>query len=762
MKTKLRRMVKSVLPAFIGIVILSSLAYSFYLLSQSASYFDNESAIIALRYSMQATESVRNEIETSLSEVERIASQAGAVSDFEKMDEFGNEKVEQYGFICLQFLQDGVPEYRYGESVGSASEPQVQQIIASGRLSCSKIYIDPSLGIPCVAVYSPVQGSALTDGVLAYFAVSKLFNGTDNLHQYTRYYFFCSQDGGIVETQVSDGMKTDVSHNAFDYLYNISQSKAAVDTVRQNAVQANGGVSSIIIDGDKYVAVCTNVDGMRDECFILQLFSADEILRSEYLLYDRVLGVSVFLAIFAVAALVISSIQIHSDKKKLLRVIDRDPKLGCNTYQKFMLEAKTILEENRFARYAVVYFDIYKFHYIKEHLGDQEAGAILEFVSNICRQMTDDNESFGHAVDDSFVMILHYTDLTELGERIKLMGTIVSNYTASGNTGVDIKISVGIFPVRDNSRRDIDNMLDCAKIAMRANRSHPNSPYTVYDSAIASAYLMEAEYESKMKAALRNREFKLFFQPKYSIRNDRMDSAEVLVRWYDLQRQSYVAPDSFIRLFEANGFIAELDHYVFEETCSFMNNSIAEGDRMVPLSVNVSRATAIRPDFLKFYIEKKKEYGVADGFITLEFTESFAADCYELFETLITTLRSNGFRCSIDDFGMGSSSLIAVKELSVDELKLDRALIKHGKDPAKDDALLKMLISVSKDLGMTVTQEGVETVEDLNRMKALGCDIIQGYYYAKPMHVIDFVDFLKEDTSLNNIKRLRPSGQNRN
>ncbi|MDD6094971.1 MAG: EAL domain-containing protein [Clostridia bacterium] len=748
MKTKMRRVFDIVLPAFVILVFATALFFCFYLLSESASYFDNEAKDIAQRYALQATESVQNEIGSSFSEVKSIASEVASVSGFEEMDAFGESKVRQYSFTSLQFLKDGVPEYRYGDSVGSASSVQVQNLVSQGKFGASEIYNDPALGVPCVAVYCPVASGVETDGVIVYYPLSALFDGTDNLHELTEYYFFSSVDGGIIESKISDGMKTDVSHNVFTYLYNLTENRSETEPIENQVENKMSGAFFVHIDGEKYVAVCTPVRSFSGNCFVLQLYAADKILHGEYRLYDKVLGVSVFLAVFSVIVLCVSSITARADRKKLMSETDVDPILGCNTYNKFLVDAGEILEQNRFSKYAVIYLDIYKFHYYKENLGNSAAENIVKFLSTFFRQMTDRNESYGHIVEDSFALLLHYTDMAELGERIKLMGALVSNYNAENNLGMDIKLSVGVFPVKGERRKDVRNMLDCAKIALQANRKQPGNPYTVYDSAISTAYLHEAELEAKMKNALKNRDFKLFFQPKYSIKNDRIDSAEVLVRWYDTKLKSYIAPDSFIRLFEANGFVSELDHYVFEETCRFLNDFTTRGEKIVPLSVNVSRATAIKPDFLKFYIEKKKEYGVADGFITLEFTESFAADSYDLFATLLTSLENNGFKCAIDDFGMGNSSLIAVKELPVNELKFDRALLKQNTDAKKDNALLKLLIDVSKELGMTVTQEGVETREDMERMRALGCDIIQGYYYSKPMHIIDFIDFMQEDTSL--------------
>lgn len=759
MKANLLYVIKRVLPLFIGLIILTALVYSFYLLSASADYFGNQTKDIAQRCSLQATESVQNEIQSSFAKVNKVVSEVSAVSGFEQMDVFGKSKAEEYGFISLQFLKEGVPEYRYGDGVGFSSVAEVQSLISSGQFGATGIYNDNSLGTPCIAVYSPVYGSAETDGVLVYFAVSELFNGEEELNELTKYYFFSSIDGNIIKSKISDGMKTDVSHNVFTYLYALTESKPDIDTIEQQTKSKVGGAFLIHIDGEEYVATSIPIRSLNGECFVLQLFKADQLLQGEYALYDRVLVVTVFLAVFAILALLFSIIIMRTDRKKLIKVTDIDPVLGCNTYKKFVYDATKLLEQNRFSKYAVIYFDIYKFHYFKEQLGVQEAETAIEFVSNICKQMTDINESFGHVIDDAFVMIVHYSDMTELSERIKLMGALMSKYNTSKRLGTDIKLSVGVFLVENDQRNDVQKMLDCAKIAKQANAKFTENPYTVYDSAIATSYLQEAGLEAKMRTALKNRDFKLFFQPKYNIENDRIDSAEVLVRWYDPNLGSYIAPDSFIRVFEANGFVCELDHYVFEETCRFLQHLTVEGEKVIPLAVNVSRATAIKPDFLNFYIEKKKEYGVADDFITLEFTESFAAESYDLLETLLTKLKNEGFKCAIDDFGMGNASLIAVKELSVDELKFDRALISKGKNSEKDNAILKMLINVSKELGMHVTQEGVETREDMNRLKALGCDVIQGYYYAKPMHIIDFLDFVKGDTSLAAISNQKPTRQ---
>lgn len=164
-----------------------------------------------------------------------------------------------------------------------------------------------------------------------------------------------------------------------------------------------------------------------------------------------------------------------------------------------------------------------------------------------------------------------------------------------------------------------------------------------------------------------------------------------------------------------------------------------------PVSVNVSRVTAIQPDFLDYYIRIKNKFQIKDNFITLEFTESFAYENYEFLSKIVEKLHENGLQCSIDDFGTGYSSYNILKSIPMDEIKLDKFFLDKGVSPERDQTLLKSVIDMVKKLGMKVTQEGVETKEDLYRLEELGCDVIQGYYFAKPMKYADYCQFIDQN-----------------
>lgn len=752
MKTKTSSVFNYVLLGFCFIILITMAGYGFYYSRLGTTYYDDQAQGIALVYSRQSEETVDTSINGIFLNVRKLAEDISAVSGSEELKKFGENETNRLGLVSLQFLKENARDDEFGEVIGYNGRELLEKVISSGKFGNSGIYTDAISCRNCVAVYCPVYGNAEVDGIIAYCPIESFFGENPMLNDYASYCFFAGADGSIIDSWISEE-KTDSSKNIFTYIYNLTESKTEADAFKNQVVNKEDGFITLNISGEKYIGKSFPIEHFGGDYFIFQLFKENTLLQSGSVLSKSVFAISAIIVVFSCVALVLCVLFVHSNKKKLQDGAGIDPVLGCNTYNRFALEARSLLDENKFSRYAIVNFDIYKFQYLRERLSSDEVEKVLKYISKVCTQITDANETFGRVTNDSFVILMHYTEIAELAERIKLLGALVSNYSTTEELGMDIRFSAGIYPVERERNQDIQKMLGYAKIALQINKKRIDAPYTVYDASIASAYIQEAELEVKMNLALKNRDFKLFFQPKYSIANDCIESAEVLVRWYNPETQNYIAPDRFIRLFEANGFVSELDHYVFEETCRFLNDLTEHGEKVVPLSVNVSRATAIKPDFINFYINKKKEYGIEDGFITLEFTETFASESYDLLGQLLAVLKSNGFKSAIDDFGMGNSSLVAVKELPVDELKFDRILIKHSGDTAKDDAVLKMLINVSKEIGMTVTQEGVETREDMDRLRELGCDIIQGYYYSKPMQIVDFIDFLKDDTSLAAIKR---------
>jgi EAL domain-containing protein (putative c-di-GMP-specific phosphodiesterase class I) len=262
------------------------------------------------------------------------------------------------------------------------------------------------------------------------------------------------------------------------------------------------------------------------------------------------------------------------------------------------------------------------------------------------------------------------------------------------------------------------------------------------------AYLQKADIETRADKGLENEEFVVFYQPKYNVSKNCVESAEALIRWYDPEQKFYRSPGAFLPIFEANGFIVKLDHYVYEKVCRYISESIERNQFVLPISVNISRVTAVQPDFIEIYSNMKHRYHIPDDMLILEFTESFADENYERLERTISALHRNGFICSIDDFGSGYSSFNILKRIHVDELKLDAVFAAPSGNVQRDDKILSTMIDLAKSMNMVVVQEGVETENMFNKVVSMGVDVVQGYYYAKAISLEEFKIFVNSNTSI--------------
>ena len=217
------------------------------------------------------------------------------------------------------------------------------------------------------------------------------------------------------------------------------------------------------------------------------------------------------------------------------------------------------------------------------------------------------------------------------------------------------------------------------------------------------------------------------------------------MRWFDSKIDAYRSPSEFLPLFEKNGFINKIDRFVFYRACQNIAEAREKRLTVFPISVNVSRVTAIQPDFLAYYTRIKRKFSVKDNFITLEFTESFAYENYEYLAEIIKQLKSEGFLCSLDDFGTGYSSFSVLKELEMDEIKLDKVFLEKSSRPDRDEMLLQSVIEMAKKTGAKITQEGVEEKRQFDKLVSYGCDVIQGYYFARPMKYVDYRKFVEDN-----------------
>ena len=280
-------------------------------------------------------------------------------------------------------------------------------------------------------------------------------------------------------------------------------------------------------------------------------------------------------------------------------------------------------------------------------------------------------------------------------------------------------------------------MYDRADMARKSIKGANGNGIAYFDTVMRNQILRERKIENQMDEALASNQFKVYLQPKYSLKTLQPVGAEALVRWLHPEK-GLIPPAEFIPLFEKNNFVIKLDFFMFESICKQQRMWMAQGLSPLLISVNFSRKHLSHSDFAENLMAVVKKYDVPPDCLELEVTESAVFDNIDVLASVFKALNDFGFKISIDDFGTGYSSLNLLKELPVDVLKMDKEFFNETTLSRRGEKVVESVIQMAHSLDIKVVAEGVETQDQIDFLKKIGCDIIQGYYFAKAMPVEDF------------------------
>ena len=297
-------------------------------------------------------------------------------------------------------------------------------------------------------------------------------------------------------------------------------------------------------------------------------------------------------------------------------------------------------------------------------------------------------------------------------------------------------LSFGLYRI-DDKTLPVSVMCDRANMALWKAKGNFKNPYCEYDEKMRQQVLKEQKIINAMEMAIQNKEFTLYLQPKYDIEKGTIIGAEALVRWIS-QENGFISPGDFIPVFENNGFVYEVDKFIWEESCRYLRKWLDEGREVHPISVNVSRIDLYDPKLVKHLVDLREKYQLPSQYLELEITESAYTEAPEQIITITRQLREAGFVILMDDFGTGYSSLNMLKDIQIDVLKLDMGFLKSSDYSAKGGNILTAILKMAESLKMQTIAEGVETKEQVEFLKSIGCKYVQGFYYSKPLPVDEF------------------------
>ncbi len=447
-----------------------------------------------------------------------------------------------------------------------------------------------------------------------------------------------------------------------------------------------------------------------------------------------VLVIGLFCAMGLVALLFLLIYRIRT-RQKLAQLTYVDQLTGCDNYAAFTLKANNLIKNS--AQYAYVMFDINRFKAINNSYGFQEGNCLLLLVSQQLKEFTRCDELFSRSSDDNFTLLLRYESAEQLTQRLNaLFVKMKFFYSARKKLEYQVNYACGVFLVTD---QDVP-LVYCHGNAQLAKRSVKNLYDTAiffYDDSLRRRIIETQEIEASMYSALENREFEVYLQPKYNLTTDTIAGAEALIRWHH-PTMGFLSPARFIPILEQNGFLLRLDCYVHEEVCRVIRSWMDAGETPLPISVNMSRLHARQQDFVERIDETARRYQVPPELLEIELTETAFHDDTEQIIDVMQRLKEKGFRLAMDDFGSGYSSLNLLNVLPVDIIKLDRMMFRDLETQDRSKKIVTNAIHIVRDLEMKAVAEGIETQEQIDFLKDIECDMVQGYFYAKPMPVPQF------------------------
>ena len=429
------------------------------------------------------------------------------------------------------------------------------------------------------------------------------------------------------------------------------------------------------------------------------------------------------------------------------RLTGYDSVTGFYKYEKFLELAEEYLKTAKHGQYVMVYLDFSNFKYINEMYGYEVGDKILKAYADGAKNF---NERFimgSRVFSDNLICLLHAEDWTdkqmihamESGSKL-FTDRIQKEYLES-----NIVCVIGLCPFMvDGSEVPLKNIISNANLARKEAKKQENSSCVIYDDSMGINLQKEVEYANDMENAFRNKEFVVYMQPKVDLKKHTIIGAEALIRWIKPDG-TMIFPNDFIPVFEKNKSITLLDYYVYDEVCKYLAGRIQRGERIVNVSMNVSRVHLQTIDEMVFYVKSLlQRYEIPAGYLEFELTETISTEKVEDTIELLTKLRELGVKVSMDDFGSGYSSLNVLTKLPLDVLKLDKEFLKDFDTDSDEKIIIPSIIDMAKKLQLDVVCEGVETKQQVEFLRDVDCDIAQGYYYSRPVPLDVFSGMLAD------------------
>lgn len=444
-------------------------------------------------------------------------------------------------------------------------------------------------------------------------------------------------------------------------------------------------------------------------------------------------------------AVLAKSIFVYNGRNRMMRLTERlifrDPYLDIYNLPYFKKHCERKLQDGSIGGYGVGYFNLKRFSGINQQLGRNSATKIMANYIGELQERFEEDELICRVGGDNFVVFFLKENLNTVMDHLKGRGILCDE--ESGER-VFVSATAGYYLISEDIK-DASDIIDNAHIAYNLAKNVNKEPYVFYTEELAENIRENSVIDELFTEALQNGEFEVYYQPKVALKDYSLSGAEALCRWFHDGRM--MVPGKFIPVFEQSKAVTLLDFYMLEHVCRDLRRWMAAGKKVVKVSVNFSRRHLGNKDLVKHILSVVDRYEVPHEYIEIELTETTTDVDFKDLREVVTGLQNAGISTSVDDFGVGYSSLNLIKELPWNVLKIDKSFL----DPVAEgdkigSIMLGHVISMAQEMGLECIVEGVETAEQVKFLKQHNCFLAQGYFFDKPLAKVDFESRLNEES----------------
>lgn len=733
----------------IGMVILIiCLAVCIALVSTLRSTYSDEISADFQAHHISSGEKLDATIRSGIEAVESAADvMGGAAASYIDTEIYGVlSDYEHFSMLeALAFVgNNGRVYYHYKEySASLLGEPlkELQDNMRTANGTYTGVTMSSGDGMPHILIAVPVYLGDRSYGYLAAtMEIGDIFEGGEFNYQKEMGECYLTDRNGIIMSRSSDAIfvseeSEDFCLSMLEYSDGREDSKRAVQALT-NAYKGNGaGFVSIQTRRAESLQISYYPLSSVPSLFFISCYN-DNLVddKVQPLLFRSVLscGIIVVLMITIIVYVWATSKRANITIEKLAYEDPVTKGKNINYFKEFASHIMAVFKETPFLIYR---FDIVNFRYINEAYGHTRADEILTSCITNFASVFSEKELCIRMDADQFLAILENDK--EIGQRLERLAKNVNEDARGRGIKYPIRFKTGVYQIRKHDH-DIDVMIDRANVARKTLKGDDGEMTAYYSEKIVQDMRKLDRIESDMQKALANGEFKIYMQPKWDIYLNRIAGAEALVRWVR-EDGSISYPDEFVPVFENNGFIEKLDFYMLEMVCQRMHEMIEAGNTVYPVSVNQSRMLLHSADYVANVKRIIEKYKLPENAIELEITESVFLDDKNNMIQIINQLKQCGVRLAMDDFGSGFSSLNMLKDVAFDTVKIDRKFFAESVTTERNRWILQKIVELSSGIGMEVLCEGVETEEQVSILKALGCRMVQGFYFSNPLPEEEYI-----------------------